>query len=80
MEDILWIEDIVENIPTTPFLSTYIVDTVGFIDPHKVVVWRNKFLALGSAQNKSVSEMRIESFGHGRFKCPFSQVERDLDL
>jgi hypothetical protein len=53
---------------------------LGLIDPHKVAVRRNTFLALGSAQNESVSEMRIESFGHGRFKCPFSQVERDLDL
>jgi hypothetical protein len=24
--------------------------------------------------------MKIETFGHRRFKCPFSQVERDWDL
>jgi hypothetical protein len=80
MEDILWIEDIVENTPTTPFFSTHIVGMVGLIDPHKMLVWRNTFLALESAQNESVTEMRIKSFGHGRLKCPFSQVERDLDL
>jgi hypothetical protein len=38
---------------------------VGLIDPHKVVIRRNTFLALGSAQNESVLDM-IESFGHGR--------------
>jgi hypothetical protein len=80
MEDILWIEDIVENAPNTPFLNTYTVGTIGLIDPHKVVVWRNTFLALENAQNESVSKMRIKSFGHGRLKCPFSQVERYLHL
>jgi hypothetical protein len=24
--------------------------------------------------------MRTKSFGHGRLKCPFSQVEKDLDF
>ncbi len=37
MENILWIVDIVENTPNTPFFSTCSVDIAEFIDPHKAV-------------------------------------------
>jgi len=43
MEDILWIENIVENTPTIYILSTCNVDMVGFVDSPKVVAWRNTF-------------------------------------
>jgi hypothetical protein len=50
---------------------------VGFVNPHKVVVWRNAFSTLANAQNEY---MKIESFGHGRSKHRFSQVQGYLDL
>jgi hypothetical protein len=37
MEEILWIEDIVESTRITSFFSTSSVDMVGFVNPHKVV-------------------------------------------
>ncbi len=59
MEDISWMEeDIVESTPTIPFLNTFSVGMVGFVDPHKVVVWRSAFQILGNAQNECVSEVR----------------------
>jgi len=81
MEDISWLEeDIVECTPTIPFSKTSSVGMVGFVNPHKVFVRRNAFPILGNVQNEGVSEVRIESLGHGRLKQSFSQVERDLDL
>jgi hypothetical protein len=80
MKEILWIEDIVESTPIISFFSTSSVDMVGFVNPHKVVFRRNAFLTLTNAQNGSVSKMKVESFGHGRLKHPFSQVQGDLDL
>jgi hypothetical protein len=38
MEDISWMEDIVESTPTIPFLNISSGGMVGFVDPHKVVV------------------------------------------
>jgi hypothetical protein len=38
MDDISWMEDIVESTPTIPFLSTSSVGMVGFVNPHKIVV------------------------------------------
>jgi hypothetical protein len=51
-----------------------------FVNPPKVVAWRNAFPILGNVQNEGASEVRIESLGHGGLKQSFSQVERDLDL
>jgi hypothetical protein len=51
---------------------------VGFVNPHKVVAWR--FSTLANAQNESVSKMKVESFGHGGLKHPFSQGQGYLDL
>ncbi len=65
MENILWIEDIVESTPIISFFSTSSVDMVGFLNWHKVVAWRNAFLTLANSQNESVSKMKVESFGHG---------------
>jgi hypothetical protein len=80
VEKILWIEDIVESTPIISFFSTSSVDMVGFVNPHKVVTQRIAFLTFANAQNGSVSKMKVESFGHGRLKHPFSQVQKDLDL
>lgn len=74
MKKILCIEDIVESTPITSFFSTSSVDMVGFVNPRKVVYQRNAFLTLANAQNGSVSKMKVESFGHGGLKRPFSQV------
>jgi hypothetical protein len=46
VENILWIEDIVESTPITSFFSTSSVDIVRFVDPCKVVVERSTFLTL----------------------------------
>ncbi len=42
-----------------------------------MVVRKNAFLAFPSARNRGESKGGVES---GRLKCPFSQVERGLDL
>jgi hypothetical protein len=34
MEDMMWIEDIVESTLALPFLTYSRVDMVGFMDPH----------------------------------------------
>jgi hypothetical protein len=77
MEDMLWIESIVEVTPTPPFLTIFRVDMVSFVDLHKVVVRRSAFLALPSAQNKGESKEELKSEG---LKCQFTQMEGDLDL
>jgi len=41
MEDMLWIEDIVESISTPPFLTNSRVDMVIFVYLHNVVARRN---------------------------------------
>jgi len=41
MADMLWIEDIVESIPTPPFLTNSKVDMVICVYPHKVVARRS---------------------------------------
>jgi hypothetical protein len=53
---------------------------VGFVNPHKFVAQRIAFLTFANAQNGSVAKMKVESFGHGGLKHPFSQVQGDLDL
>jgi hypothetical protein len=58
MDDISWMEDIVESTPTIPFLSTSSVRMVGFVNPHKIVVRRSAFQVLGNAQNECVSKVR----------------------
>jgi hypothetical protein len=80
MEDILCIEKIVDHAPTIHFLNIFNVNMLGVVDPHKVVAWRNTFLTFANEQNESVSKVQRESFGHGRLKHPFSQVEGDLNL
>ncbi len=50
LEDMLWIEEIVESTPTPPFFTNSRVDIVGLVNLHKVVA-RNAFLVFPSAQN-----------------------------
>jgi hypothetical protein len=61
MEDMLWIEDTIESTLAPPFLTNSRVDMVGFMDTHNVVVRRNAFLALPSAQNGGELEGGVES-------------------
>jgi hypothetical protein len=76
MESMLWIEDIVENTPTPPFvLINFGVDMAGFVNPQ--VVRKSAFSAFPRAKNGEELEGGLES---GRLKCQFSQVEGDLDL
>jgi hypothetical protein len=48
MEDMLWIEDIVDSTSTPPFLTNFKIDMAGFVHSHKVVA-RRAFLAVSSA-------------------------------
>ncbi len=41
----VWIEDIVESTQAPPFFTNLKVDVVSFVDPHKLVVKKNAFLA-----------------------------------
>jgi hypothetical protein len=59
--------------PPFHFLTSN-VDIARFVDSHKIVAQRNAFSTL------EMHKMRTKGFGHGGLKCPFSQVEKDLDL
>jgi len=48
MENMLWIEDIVESTSTPPFLTNSRVDMAGFVHSHNVVV-KSAFSTLSSA-------------------------------
>jgi len=49
MEEMLWIEDIVESTHAPTFLINSRIDMAIFADPHKVVARRNAFSTLPSA-------------------------------
>jgi hypothetical protein len=49
MENLLWIEGIVESTPALPFFINSKVDMASFVDPCKVVAKKNAFKALPSA-------------------------------
>ncbi len=44
----LWIEDIVGNVLTLPFLTNFRVDMVSVVNPHKAVARRSAFSAFPS--------------------------------
>jgi hypothetical protein len=48
MEDMLWIEDIVESTSTPPLFINFRVDMAGFVKPHKMIAKRNAFSAFPS--------------------------------
>jgi hypothetical protein len=50
MQDMLWIENIVESTHVPPFLINSRVDMANFVNPCKVVV-RSAFSVFSSAQN-----------------------------
>jgi hypothetical protein len=51
MENMLWIEDIVDSKPTPPFFINLKIDMVDFMDSQKVIIKRSAFSTLTSAQN-----------------------------
>ncbi len=51
LEEMLWIEDIVQSTQAPPFLTNLKVDMASFIDPHKVIIRKSAFLALPNAWN-----------------------------
>jgi hypothetical protein len=77
MEDMLWIEDIVEGTPTPQFFTNFKVGMLGFVNLHKVVARRNAFSAFPSAQNEGELKSGAKS---ERLKRQFYQVEGDLNL
>jgi hypothetical protein len=57
MEGTLWIEDIVESTTTTTLIFTsYKIDIVGFVNPHKVIIRRSASSTLPNAQNGGESK------------------------
>ncbi len=76
MEEMLWIEDIVESPSALPFRTNYKVDMVGFVYPHKVVA-RSAISTFWNAWNGVELEDGIKN---ERLKCEFSKVEENLDL
>jgi hypothetical protein len=64
----LWIEDTIESTLGPPFLTNSRIDMVGFMDPHNVIVRRNAFLDLPSAQNRGELEGGAKS---GRLSVNF---------
>jgi hypothetical protein len=49
IEDISWIEDVVDCTLTILFMNFFTIDMVGFVNPHKVVVQRGAFSTLANA-------------------------------
>jgi hypothetical protein len=43
MEEVLWMEDIVESTPISPFLINFRVHMTSFVDSHKMVVKKMHF-------------------------------------
>jgi hypothetical protein len=74
LENILWIENVVESTSAPLFFTNSKIDMASFVNPHKVVVKRNASSAFPSAQNGIELEGGVES---ERFKCQFSQMEGD---
>jgi hypothetical protein len=46
MENMLWIEEIVQSKPAPQFLTNSRIDIAGFVNTHKVVVRGNAFLVV----------------------------------
>ncbi len=46
MENMLWIEEIVESRPVPQFLANSRIDIAGFVNTHNVVVSGNAFLVV----------------------------------
>ncbi len=46
MENMLWIEEIVESKPAPQFLTNSRIDIAGFVNPDKVIVSGNAFLGV----------------------------------
>ncbi len=46
----LWMENIVESIPISPFFTNFRVHMASFVDSHKVIVKKNAFSVHLSAQ------------------------------
>jgi hypothetical protein len=65
MEDMLWIEDIVESTPTPPFLTNLKIEMAKFMFSHKVIARRSAFSTLLSAWNGGELEGEV---GSGRLK------------
>ncbi len=63
MEDMLWIEDIVESTLTPPFLTNSRVDMANFVDLHKVVD-KNAFSIFPNAwnggENKKLKKTKVK--------------------
>jgi len=73
----LWIEDIVGNTLTLPFLTNFRVDMVSFVDLPKVVVRKSAFSTFPCAQNEDELKGEVKN---ERLKRKFSQVKGNLDL
>jgi len=69
MENILWIENIVESTSTLPFLTNSGVDMAGFVHSHEVIARRSAFSTLLSAQNGGELAGEAKS---GKLKCHFT--------
>ncbi len=71
MEDMLWMEDIVESKLAPPFLTNSRVDMVDFVNAHKMIA-KSAFLTFSSAWNGVELEGEVEN---KELKCQFSQLE-----
>jgi len=56
MENVLWIENIVETTPTPLFFTNFRVDIIGFMSAHKLIAKRNVFSALLNVWNGGESK------------------------
>ncbi len=58
-----------------PFFIRVSVDMVEFVDP-QLLLERAYFRQLQSAQNKNISKMRTENFGHGSENIHFHKLKK----
>ncbi len=73
MENMLWIEDIVESTSTPHFFINSRIDMASFVNGHKVIARRNAISTFPSVWNGVELEGGVEN---EELKCQFSQVER----
>jgi hypothetical protein len=64
MENMLWIEEIVESKPAPQFLTNSRIDIAGFVNTHKVVLSSNAFFVVQVHQIQVNSKKNQKNLKH----------------
>ncbi len=66
MENMLWIEEIVESKPAPQFLTNSRIDIAAFVNTHKVVVSGNAFLVVQRQVNPKKNKKNLKTWKKAR--------------